>query len=254
VTRLQAPFYLEMTKEFLAKCLAEGLSLEQIGHRAGKHPSTVSYHLKKHGLVANGRRKHSPNGKVDPDQLRGLLEGGVTLRAAAEELGVSYSTIRHWVTRLGLSTGRMNRLRESALAMDLGLTEVDMKCGRHGVVRFTRRHDGNFRCSKCRSEDVSERRRRVKRRLVVRAGGRCQLCGYDRCLGALEHHHVDSDSKKFSISRNGVTRSFEEVAAEADKCVLLCANCHAEVGAGVIELPASLRLPGTVDDLGAPPG
>jgi 5-methylcytosine-specific restriction endonuclease McrA len=92
---------------------------------------------------------------------------------------------------------------------------------------------------------VSIWRRRVKRRLVERAGGACQLCGYDRYDGALQFHHVDPESKEFAISRNGTTRSWAELCAEADKCALLCANCHAEVGAGVIELSGedvSLRL------------
>ena len=41
-----------MDKELLEECLAEGMSLEAIGKRAGKHESTVSYWLKKHGLEA----------------------------------------------------------------------------------------------------------------------------------------------------------------------------------------------------------
>lgn len=65
------------------------------------------------------------------------------------------------------------------------------------------------------------------------------ICGYDRHPSALHFHHVDPESKSFVLSRHGVTRSFAEAAAEADKCVLLCANCHAEVEAGFIELPAN---------------
>ena len=36
-----------MEQEFLESCLADGLSLEAIGKRVGKHPSTVSYWLKR---------------------------------------------------------------------------------------------------------------------------------------------------------------------------------------------------------------
>jgi IS30 family transposase len=39
-----------MTKEDLERYLAEGLSLEQIGKRVGREKSTISYHVKKHGL------------------------------------------------------------------------------------------------------------------------------------------------------------------------------------------------------------
>jgi hypothetical protein len=75
--------------------------------------------------------------------------------------------------------------------------------------------------------------------LVAAAGGRCRLCGYKRCLAALQFHHLDPPQKRFVISRQGVTRSFAEARDEAAKCVLLCANCHAEVEAGFRRLEES---------------
>ena len=95
-----------MKKEFLEGCLAEGLSLEQIGERIGRNASTVSYHLKRHGLSPVGHGVHAPNGKVDPERLQQLIAGGATVRSAATELGVSYSTVRHWLKRLGLECQR----------------------------------------------------------------------------------------------------------------------------------------------------
>jgi hypothetical protein len=58
------------------------------------------------------------------------------------------------------------------------------------------------------------------------------LCGYDRSPAALQFHHVDPKEKVFSLSRRGVTIALEAARAEAAKCVLLCANCHAEVEGG----------------------
>jgi hypothetical protein len=84
---------------------------------------------------------------------------------------------------------------------------------------------------------VTERRRRVKAILVAEAGGACAACGYDRCLAALQFHHVRPEEKRFALGRKGVARSLEKARAEARKCLLLCANCHAEVEAGVLELP-----------------
>lgn len=62
-------------------------------------------------------------------------------------------------------------------------------------------------------------------------GGRCELCGYNRCIEALEFHHTDSFGKDFSISEKGYTRSWDAVREELDKCMLLCANCHRELHA-----------------------
>ncbi len=79
---------------------------------------------------------------------------------------------------------------------------------------------------------MAERRRKVKRILVAEAGGRCSRCGYDRCIAALQFHHLDPSAKSFTLSSKGVTRGIDRARAEARKCILLCANCHAEVEAG----------------------
>ncbi|MFI4985305.1 MAG: HNH endonuclease [Solirubrobacterales bacterium] len=84
---------------------------------------------------------------------------------------------------------------------------------------------------------MSRRRRKMKLILVEEAGGRCALCGYNRCTAALHFHHVDPDSKQFHLSMQGVTRSIASARAEMAKCVLLCANCHAEVESGVSRIP-----------------
>jgi hypothetical protein len=80
---------------------------------------------------------------------------------------------------------------------------------------------------------VSERRRRVKRQLVSEAGGACAICGFSGHPRALQFHHADPTTKKFHLGHQGLTRGIREMRAEAAKCVLLCANCHALVEAGV---------------------
>jgi hypothetical protein len=67
-------------------------------------------------------------------------------------------------------------------------------------------------------------------------GGRRQRCGYDRCLEALECHHLESSEKDFGISSKGYTRSWKQIIEELKKFVLLCANCHREIHAGM-QLP-----------------
>jgi len=84
---------------------------------------------------------------------------------------------------------------------------------------------------------VSKRRRKIREMAVKAKGGKCQVCGYATWQGSLEFHHLDPKKKDFSISVDGTTRSWERVRNEIEKCILLCANCHREVHAGVTQLP-----------------
>jgi 5-methylcytosine-specific restriction endonuclease McrA len=77
---------------------------------------------------------------------------------------------------------------------------------------------------------------RVKELLVAEAGGHCLVCGYDRCVGALQFHHLDPSQKLFAIAGQGAARSLTRAREEVAKCVLLCSNCHAEVEAGLISI------------------
>ena len=81
------------------------------------------------------------------------------------------------------------------------------------------------------------RRRRVKETLVAEAGGGCAIGGHDHYIGGLQLHHVDPAEKHIGLSMGGVTLATETLRTEARKCVLLCANCHAEVEAGIASVP-----------------
>lgn len=75
------------------------------------------------------------------------------------------------------------------------------------------------------------------RMLVEEAGGACSLCGYDRWVGALQFHHIEPASKDFHLAHRGHSRSLSRSRREMSKCILLCANCHAEIEGGFATLP-----------------
>lgn len=92
-------------------------------------------------------------------------------------------------------------------------------------------------CYECSPEGVGSKialrykTRAIKHNLVQYKGGKCEKCGYDKCEGALQFHHLNPQEKEFSLSHinlNGETVSLETLYLEVDKCLLLCANCHAE--------------------------
>jgi len=67
-----------------------------------------------------------------------------------------------------------------------------------------------------------------KRRLVEYLGGKCMKCSYNKCLGILEFHHIKEKSFKMN-EKIGNRCSLESLKKEADKCMLLCPNCHREL-------------------------
>lgn len=83
---------------------------------------------------------------------------------------------------------------------------------------------------------VTKRRRKIKLMAIEYKGGRCQICGYNKYPGALDLHHING-KKDFGIGDKGYTRSWERTKKELDKCILVCANCHREIEAGITQLP-----------------
>ena len=224
-----------MERDWLEARLAEGRSIEAIAKEVGKHPSTVGRWVTKFGLASVHADRHAAKGAPGRDAVAALVEEGLSIQQMAERLGVGATTVRHWLRRYGLMTVRARR----SAGAPRGQAVVIRECAHHGFTAWVRvGSGGRYRCKRCRSEHVSARRRRVKRRLVEEAGGRCIICGYDRYTGALQFHHLDPATKSFALSVQGVARSLEKARAEAAKCVLICANCHAEVEGGV----ATIRL------------
>ena len=108
------------------------------------------------------------------------------------------------------------------------------------MVEFHRYRDKvrghRWKCKRCVGEAVTRRLQKVKRILVSEAGGACAVCGYQRCIVNLHFHHVKPEEKSFAIpvATGKALASYRE---EAKKCVLVCANCHGEIEAGVIDSP-----------------
>jgi transposase len=170
-----------MEAAVLEAYLRHGLSLERIAALTGRHPSTVGYWVKQHGLSAVHRDRHAPKGGVDRDTLVALVAEGLSTRQVSERLGLSQSTVRHWLRNYGLRTHRARR-ENSRGVRGVNPDRKLMECARHGLT------------------------------VLARAQG-----------------HVPLPPMSLG-SRVAVVRR------EAAKCILLCANCHSEVEAGIVKV------------------
>ena len=93
-------------------------------------------------------------------------------------------------------------------------------------------------CYECVPETVTvktgaEMRKIVKLWVIEEKGGKCQLCGYNKCIEALDLHHLDPSKKEFNISSRDLRYSdWPIIKKEIENGVLVCSNCHREIHAG----------------------
>lgn len=87
-------------------------------------------------------------------------------------------------------------------------------------------------CKDCLNTNSKILRDKNKQMYVNYAGGKCSVCGYNKCLGALEFHHLDPSKKDFIVSKykhHTSKKAINKMLKEIDKCILLCSNCHREI-------------------------
>ena len=82
--------------------------------------------------------------------------------------------------------------------------------------------------SKHKSYDLQkDKGMKNKLKLLDLKGKYCQMCGYNKNTAALCFHHTRD--KLFGIDlRRCSNTSWQKLKEEADKCIVLCHNCHME--------------------------
>jgi len=78
-------------------------------------------------------------------------------------------------------------------------------------------------------ENQQARGQKRKLDIIKDKGGGCSNCSYNKNYSVLEFHHVDESTKSFNLDLRSLSnRTMSKIKDEADKCILLCANCHRE--------------------------
>lgn len=88
------------------------------------------------------------------------------------------------------------------------------------------------------SEAVKKWRKNTKQRIVDSMGGKCCICGYNKCNSALDLHHLNPNEKEFGIGKiRANIKSWDKIVKELKKCILVCSNCHAEIHDDILKIP-----------------
>lgn len=124
--------------------LEVGLSVEAIGQRVNRDPSTVRYWMKKHGLVPNGHEAHRAKGALGKEELIRLIDDGASIATIAATLGTSETRVRYWLRKFGLSTRNGARRRDAREAKLRGQATVRLLCRHHGMTEFWLEGRGNY--------------------------------------------------------------------------------------------------------------
>lgn len=82
-------------------------------------------------------------------------------------------------------------------------------------------------CKTCTKKKQALRWRQRKLKAIELFGGQCQRCGYDKNFAALHFHHKSDD--KNGQPHMALRWKWERTIEELKKCILVCANCHAEL-------------------------
>ena len=109
-------------------------------------------------------------------------------------------------------------------------SKIDV-CPIHGQTEFhfyeKTGRKGQWICLKCNSELAVLKKQKYKLLCLQYKGCKCEICGYDKNIAALEFHHLDPNEKEFTISKTH--HSIDSVKDELNKCIVVCSNCHREI-------------------------
>lgn len=221
-------------KEQILKLRKKGYSIKKISQELKCAKSTVSYHINKVNLGGNINNIILD---ISPDLVETIINMRKDLKTYDEILSVvdiSRDLLKNICRKNNLSKVKKNVKQEDIDEYYKICKSIEL-CAKHFNVGtyYIRHHITNELVNNklgnalSKSQKVVTWRKRRKIELVEYKGGKCEICGYDKSIRALQFHHKSPKGKDFTIS--GKSYSKEKLIKEVDKCILVCSNCHIEI-------------------------
>ena len=162
---------------------------------------------------------------MNKETLEPLIAQKLSTYKIAKIIGCSNSRIQYWINKLGLKTETISKyLLEKRVC-----PRCNIEKKREEFYARRGAQCSSSYCKICTNEQTIERQHTLKKMAVEYKGGSCVKCGYNKCLRALDFHHLDKNEKDFNIGQKKYTSLSEKVRQELDKCILVCSNCHREI-------------------------
>lgn len=239
-------------KEKIIELRLKGYSYSEIKDELGCAKSSISYHCKniddmsikiKNTIIKNKKQEKNKSfliEDIDISNVIKLRKDNSSYEEIKKETGYSITVIskvcREYDLLNNIKNVDNNLINEINFLYKKYNSTIkvanELNISKKTVTKYL--NDENMKILKSKrikkisaSKSVIDWRRRTKIKLVEYKGGECVRCGYKKSLGALELHHLDPNEKDFTIS--GKSWSFERLKLEADKCILVCSNCHIEI-------------------------
>lgn len=169
-------------------------------------------------------------------EIINLRQQGLSLKAIERQLRCSRATVSKWCATLANNEEIIINLKKAMYADRFQNSKITKKQKERELTLLNQQIRSTSKIPRYNAA----RRIALKAFLIKYAGNRCQICGYNRSNAALAFHHLDPSTKLFAISSVRLHFRPQRLIAEAEKCCLVCHNCHSEIHDGLID-PKTLK-------------
>ena len=247
-------------KQKILELREQGKSYNEISKILGCSKGTVSYHCSKldyNKSIINENLKIKNASQLKISLLSKEIEVKIielrklknTFPEISKSLGISIDIVSNVCKKFGLTNKRrffrdevfISKIKELYLELkSYRKVAKELNISGKTVIKYAdKREITKLSEDELRSnavKNVIDWRKRKKLELIEYKGSKCCICGYNKCVQALQFHHLDPKMKDFTISKKSF--SIEKLKKEVDKCILVCANCHSEIHANLVVWPS----------------
>ena len=163
---------------------------------------------------------------MELEKLKECVDKGFSIADLSKEFNKGKTTIRYWLRNFNLKTNNKTKRQfenKNCVVCEKLLVGNQLKfCSNNCKSKFSYNNSNS-------SDRQNKKGVQRKLFLINLMGGKCQMCGYSKNIGAFDFHHEKREDKVFNLdSRTLSNRTMDSIILESKKCILLCSNCHRE--------------------------